>query len=242
MPPKQLFQKYGSKNKKTAARAAVAAARATLIANRRSAVAPLRTGGFFSGRRDELKAIDTAAADYKFIIPSTGVAQCFVLLNGVATGTDFTDRIGRKILMKSLFIRGLIYPQDTTVLNNMCRMIVVYDKQANGTAPVITDVLKTDSATAQLNLNNRDRFEVIFDKQWTAGAMNTTATQTYSNAPVHRSVKLYKRLNHEVQFGGTTNAIGSIQTGSLYLFTLGIQSDGDGHLLGITVRIRFKDS
>jgi len=71
-------------------------------------MAPLRTGGFYglwNGRRaDELKTIDsTATTD----IPTAGLVNT---ISGVAAGTDYNNRIGRKIMMKSLLFRFALSP------------------------------------------------------------------------------------------------------------------------------------
>ena len=171
-------------------------------------MAPPRTGGFFgvtARRTDEKKVIDTAPASYA--CDTTGSVT---LLDGVATGTDYTQRIGRKILLKSLYITGYVAPPGaTTVGSNIARIILVYDSQTNGAAPIITDVLNSANAADQLNLNNRDRFKVLMDKRMALGEINTVATQSYSANPSVYNVKKFIRLNHDVQYSGTTNAIGS---------------------------------
>jgi len=242
MPPKSVFQKkYGAKNKQGAARAAVAAARASLIASRRGpSAAPLRTGGFGPRYAGELKAIDITGEGI-CVSGSTSVD----LLNAVATGTDFTDRVGRKIMMKSIFIRGWLKGQDISngsPLGNLCRLILVYDRQSNGAAPSMDAILKTTEAQSQLKLDNRDRFTVLVDKAIALGTITNVATQAVAGSPTCRAIKIYKRLNLEVQFSGTTAAIGSIATGALYLISVGSQTTSDGHSFVYTSRIRFVDA
>ena len=147
---------------------AAAARRRRVKAPRTLGLAPARTGGFFGvgvrRSRDERKVIDVDPALY-----AGDTTGSVTLLNGVATGTDFTDRIGRKIVMRSLYLRGTLSPVDGITLDNMCRVLIVYDMQSNGAAPAITDVLKSATSIAQLNMNNRDRFRVIMDKQFAVG-------------------------------------------------------------------------
>lgn len=203
-------------------------------------LAPARTGGYYgvAMRRglNERKVIDVDPANYAF--DTTGSVT---LLNGVATGTDFTDRIGRKIVLKSLYLRGIIKPVDNNVGNTLCRMLVVYDMQSNGAAPAITDVLKSSSPAAQLNMNNRDRFRVLIDKQFALGAVSDAAGASLAGSPTVHSLKKYKKCNLEVLFNGTTNAIGSIATGSLYMITVGDQVAGNGGQGLISSRVRFVD-
>lgn len=204
-----------------------------------SGLAPLRTGGFFGERRktQEKKTIDVDPTN--FTVTSTASSA---LLNGTAIGTDFTDRIGRKIIMKSLYIRFFLQPQDSVTQDNQTRILIVYDRQSNGAAPIITDVLKSSSPMAQVNLNNRDRFQILWDKCWFMGASNNTATQAVSPSPNGFCGKKFKRLNHEVLYGGTTSAIASIQTGSIYIFALSDRAATDGALFSYSTRIRFADS
>jgi len=204
-----------------------------------SGLAPLRTGGFFGPRRNmqEKKTIDIDPADY-----TANTTGTVTLLNGVATGTDFTERVGRKIFMKSLFIRGFVSSIDATTSNTIARLLVVYDKQTNAAAPTITDILKSVDASAQLNLNNRDRFSVLIDKQYALAATDTTATQAFAGSPTVHNVKLFRKLRHEEVFGGTTAAFGSITTGALWMVTLSTVAGNFGGNFHISTRIRFADA
>ena len=82
--------------------------------------------------KGEKKTIDLSVTTYA--CDTTGSVTC---LNLCATGTDYTDRVGRKILLKSVNIIGKLVPQDTTVGNSMCRIMVIYDKQPSGSLPSI---------------------------------------------------------------------------------------------------------
>lgn len=186
---------------------------------------------------NEKKVIDVDPAAYAF--DTTGSVT---LLNGVATGTDFTDRIGRKIVIKSIYSRGIVFPVDNNVGNTLCRMLIVYDMQSNGSAPAITDVLKSASPASQLNMNNRDRFRVLVDKQWAMGVISDAATTSIAGSPTVFSHKTFKKCNLEVLFNGTTNGIGSIATGAIYRITIGNQIAGNGGTSLISSRIRFADA
>jgi len=238
---RSIYKKGFGKSKQQAAAAAVKLARATILSSRRGPVAPIRTGGFFgvSNRRgrQELKVVDvdTTASN---IISTPTVA----LLNGVAAGTDFTDRIGRKIVMKSLYFRAYISPQDAITSDHFIRIAIVYDLQTNGTATAWTDVFKETQPTSQLNLNNRDRFRILYDKSFCAGSTNNTATQANSNGHNCFFMKKFKPLKHEVIFGGTAATVGSIQTGSIYLLMMSNVATTAGSGLSWSSRVRFYDA
>jgi len=203
-------------------------------------VIPMRAGGYNGVRArkatGERKTIDLAPAAK--VMDTTGTVT---LLNGVATGADFTERIGRKIFMKSIYLTGIIFGVDDHINDTLCRILVVYDNQSNGAAPVMTDILKTSTSASQLNLDNRDRFKVIIDKRWCLARRDNTATQAFAGAPSCHVVKIFRRLNKEVLFNGTTNAVGSIATGSLYLLTIGNSAAGTGGTSELSARVRFID-
>jgi len=203
---------------------------------------PFRTGGFYgSSVRSpaEKKVIDTAQANY-----TLDTTADIVLINGVATGTDFTQRIGRKINCCSVQLRGAIHVTNDGAQSNldsmMCRIMIVEDSQSNGSAPAITDILTaTGDPTAFNNLNNRERFKVHYDKMFTIPPYNTNiATQNTNALP---TINMYKKIWIPVIFEGTAASIGSIASGSLWLVTLSDNS-GDQWRLSASVRVRFYDA
>lgn len=200
-------------------------------------LAPPRTGGFYGlnqgshGR--ELKDIDTDLS----AITNFDTTGSVTLLNGVAQGTDFTQRVGRKFNMKSILLRLSIQPGSTATTNALARWIIVYDKQTNATAPAITDIIVAANESAANNLSNRDRFVIIYDKVVNIGA-------TGSNDNQRAFFRKYKRCNMEVTNGGTGSTVGSIQTGALWFVTCGEKAAGTTapKVLNGTARIRFHDS
>lgn len=224
-------------------------------------VAP-RTGGFRAGygsKDGEKKTIDIPASGTgtgsltNLNFNSTGSV---VLLNGVAQGTDYNARVGRKIVMKSLYVRGMIYIEaavsggtlSATIPAQAARLILIADMQTNGAAPGLGDIIQTTGTSpnieAQLNLNNRDRFKVLKDKVYTFGTMSTDDGGGISAGvgPAMHSVKIYKKLNMETIFGGTDATIGSITSGGLYLVAIGSVAAGPADVnCRLTSRIRFTD-
>lgn len=163
------------------------------------------------------------------------------LVSGVATGTDFTNRIGRKVCWKSILLQGYITPQGTASGPGLGRVMLVYDSQPNGALPAVTDVLLTAHATAPMNLNNRDRFRIIWDKRVVIGAFNSATTVAIADM-TSRDVRKYKKINLESIFDGTTAAIADVQSGSIFLLTIGTNAAGGSFNLLATVRARFNDA
>lgn len=147
------------------------------------------------------------------------------------------------------------------------RVMIVYDRQTNGTLPAISDIIQdTDSnannvtsAFSGPNLNNRDRFMLLFDKRFMIpGCTNTTTalTNLWPNSTGGAtgsdkdyglgSVRLYRKLNRLVtqyKADSATPVIGDIATGGLYVVTLAITPTGQENF-NITLwhsRMRYAD-
>lgn len=206
---------------------------------------------FFYGKRGvdaEKKVSDLGPA--QLAMNTTGI---FTLLSAPVPGSDFTNRIGRKTLIKSVYIRGIVScelaDQDgPTVGASPCqlgRMIIFADMQPNGAAPVLTDILTTASSISQLNLNNRDRFKIYCDKVFAlnAYAYNVTANSQLASLSNSIAVKKFKKLNLETIYNaGTAGTIADIQSGALYLLTVGNRVAGtDDATATLSTRVRFVD-
>lgn len=180
----------------------------------------------------ELKVIDTAVATYVF--DTTGTVT---LLNGAAVGSDFTDRIGRKSMFKSLLLQGLVAPVSGAV-SSLNRIMLVYDTQPNGALAVVTDVLNTANAASMLNLNNRDRFEILWDEYFETGFYTAGAVADRTSRPVRQ----YQEFDLPTVYGGAGATVASVQTGALLLLTVGTQLAAAGATFVGAVRVRFVDS
>lgn len=197
--------------------------------------------------RTEKKVIDVN--NTTFSVETTGTQ--LALLNGCVAGSQNFNRIGRKIQMSSLQIRGAIFLQDTTSGPTTVRMLIVYDRQANGAAPTYGDIIKsqnisgtTESAwNSFVNLDNRDRFEIIRDEFYEIGLVDTTATQAIATGPVRCHLNEYIKLgNREVVYNaGSAGTVGDIQSGSLYVFFISNQSNASGATAAVSFRTRFID-
>lgn len=229
--------------KSTKANQALARARSILGKRGSGFSAPVRTGGFYGlytkRGRDELKVIDTATASANLTL-NAGL----VLLNGVVQGTDYTNRVGRKTIMKSIYLRFTLLPNtaNSAPIGDFTRIIVVYDCQTNAAAPLAGDILQSGGDyMSPLNLNNRDRFKVIHDKLVPMNPNVYTAGALTAGDPVNKAWKMYKKITMETVFGGTGATVGSIQTGSIYLLYMSAGATSYSTLT-YNCRIRFIDA
>lgn len=193
------------------------------------AASAMRQPAYFSASGAEIKAIDIASASYLF--RNVATASNIILLNGVQTGSGFFNRVGSRIEMKSIHIRGQIV-NAVTAISGGIRMLLIYDRQPNGALPVISDILQSrdqagtaaTSGVSEINLDQRDRFMILRDtKLYTPSVTNTAGVLT--NGPqfpgvdsmfdIDQFIKLKGLTTH---YSGTANpvTIANINTGGLY--------------------------
>lgn len=178
--------------------------------------------------------LDTASATYA--LDTTGTVT---LLNGVQQGVAVTQRIGKKILMKSLQGRGRML-NGTTATSNDVAWMIVYDKRPNGNLPAINDILVSTSSQAMNNDNNAGRFSIL--KRCDAMMIGTATLPTETSAV---STDFYLDLKkHEVVYKAfQSGAINDIEQGALYLVTVGQNTAGTtAASLVETFRLRFFDA
>lgn len=207
--------------------------------------APKASRGFY-GSRTRLKRMVEGFMEKKVIDLAANTYACdnvgtLTALNLVATGSDFTQRIGRRITIKTVQLEGMLGPVDSTTNMTKVQMWLVYDSQPNGVLPAITDFMSQSRADAFLNLNNRDRFKVLWNLSTTLGGNNNIATQPYQ-APAVANVSVYKKCSLPVVYDGAGATMADVQTGAVYLICLGNQIAGTGAAFTGSTRIRFVDA
>lgn len=174
--------------------------------------------------------ITLAAGAATWIAPSNAT-----LLNGLVPGSLAVNRIGRKVCWtKFSLIYTVQYQMAVANSGSPFRIKVFFDKQANATAPAMTDVLQTNDFHSPNNLNNEDRFITICD-------FVTEPISAQNNWSV--SGKEVRKLNLETIFNtGTAGTIADIQSGSIYL---SVSQNGNiittGPELQAYTRLRFLD-
>lgn len=173
-----------------------------------------------------------------------------IILCNPQLGSDFNQRIGRKITLKSVYIRFWLYP---TIQNQssgafvgpaqVIRIIILWDKQPTGGLPSNTDILATANPVSHINLNNRDRFQILSDKFLTLSANLLSTTNQYVDYGNTYAWKKFKRLNHEMIFNSSTGSTADITSGALYLYVIGSRPSGSTDaLLSFSSRVRYKDN
>jgi len=189
----------------------------------------------------EVKGVDVALTQAAPIATTTGTNTNCVLLNGVAPGTGSFNRVGRKVHLKTVRLRGQAVhtgtPSAAGVVNgNTLRMVVVWDQQpSGGTLPTfdtvfgITDQAGTESCTVMSppRYDNMDRFTVLRDKiidfdTDPAGVVTTGVVTTLATFDEFISLK-----SRECVYSGqsATCTVADISTGGLYVYFRALNSD-----------------
>lgn len=207
----------------------------------------------------ELKAVDL----YQTGTLNQASSGTVTLLNPIGTGTDFYQRVGRKVKLSSILFKGHVALQSPgtgasgSSESYPIRVALVYDDQPNGgSTPVVSDIFQSvdssgSAASASpytpLNLNNRDRFTVL--KDWTMclkPITNLGTTGSYGDG-MHavRNLSFYKRLNLDAIFNGTGAGLSTIQTGALYFVAYQLQVQAANGICGaynFVSRVRYTDN
>lgn len=183
----------------------------------------------------ELKAVDTALGATA-IDSASGV----LLINGIGRGDDINQRNGREIVMKSVEVNFTLQVTPATGTAQVHRVVIVYDRQTNGTALTAADVYGAGPTILSVrNLENRKRFKVLMDRTYNLGA---AVVQTVG---AHNFIRdsFYRKLNHPVTFNsGNAGTVADITTGSMYVVYIGSNAAGPtaGSIV-VQARIRYED-
>ena len=188
--------------------------------------------------KPEKKFLDTLSALNVTAGVTTGVLSG--VLNGCAQGTDAIQHIGRQTTMTSLYWIWEGQITTTTVGGAPLRLVIVYDKEAEGAPPTIaanaqSDIFSVDSIIAQMNLNNRDRFVVLVDE--VVECIGTGGPQSFFR-------KGYRKIRMPMVFNSNTGStIAAINTGSIYAVVWQSGSlTNAGATTQLQTRIRFQDN
>lgn len=174
-----------------------------------------RYGNFSSGL--ELKFYDQE-------IPGsfeTGGELDAVLLS-IAQGTGESQRIGRKITLKSIGWKFEMTLPSTTLIaqtSASVRLIFVLDKQCNGTAPSVAQVLEDSSYQSFNNLSNKSRFRTLMDRNYTIES--PAIVDGVSSVPGKIQDSFYKKCNIPIEYDGVTGGLTEIRSNNLFVLLLG---------------------
>ncbi len=210
----------------------------------------LRQSGYYGRRGARLAGF---AVERKFFDTNVGtsigtVANSLEIreLAIVPQGDTESERIGRKIQIKSLDVKGhLLLNASTTsaATSTMVRMLVVQDKQTNGAVFTATDLLEADNWISFNNLANSSRFRVLHSQEFQlvakAGASVASPAVNFGEdvVPVHAHLDLDMPIEYDNS--ATSGVITSVRSNNLYICFIAV-ADLVSTFAGMA-RIRFTD-
>lgn len=234
------YQAY-RKGQKKSRRQAVQ--RSRVSGSRASYTVPYRTSGYAGrfGAGGELKFKDTT---YSASAPATtGTITNNTLVGTIAEGTGESERIGRKITVRSVFVKGWVYLPSGTTLNSsgdIVRIIVYQDKQANGAAATVANILDSTDVLSFMNLENSLRFRILKEKVIAVNTMGLGAFTgpTYGVAEKFTHFKMAIKCNMPIEFKGNTPSVADLTSNNIGIMAI---SESAVATLQYYVRVRYKD-
>lgn len=178
------------------------------------------------------------------------------LLNGVATGDTQSQRTGAEVQSTSIQIRGWFLSNPLEESGLVYRMIIFWDRQANGANPLVVStsagtpgLLFANSGGNSVNLpfmyETNDRFRVIYDKRFVINPQvvgNVVAGDTTAVGAMRLAFKKKIKLNRRVKYDDVNGVIDDINTNSLWVTFLSNDSADNLPTVTFNARYYFKDA
>lgn len=187
--------------------------------------------------------------DYTPVTVTASTTNNIYTLNFVATGSDAYNRVGRKINVKSIQIKARFVPSGNAAINDMVRLMVVYDRQGYQGAITFADIVKsTDSAGLtsstvydHKNPDNESRFKILMDQTWNlpqnAASIDSSVLTDYTKGTM---IDKYIKCNTMTDFQAGSNIP---DTGAIYFVVMGQQVVASAPTsVQWTSRVRFTDN
>lgn len=174
-------------------------------------------------------------------------------INNISQGTGETQRIGRKVIIRSLSLRGEVkMPNEAnTVLNaasincDVVRLMIVQDKQTNGNVANLTDIFSYNFSSgspvvdwrAFRTMDNINRFKILVDKTFKIN--NQIFTAGGGSAPLNEiAYNIYRKCYIPIEMKGSTANVADMMSNSVSIYL--VSGNGLATWNGIA-RVRFSD-
>ncbi len=265
MPPRRGFKKTAFRSKTAGLRSRQALARDTRVSmgretftrrptGRGRAYGPLyRTGGFTG---IELKFLDLGLISAAIASPTDAAGgeddPTGDTLNAIAQGDGESNRDGRRCVLKSVYVTGVVtngFDANSADMDSGHNIFIalVLDTQTNGAQLNSEDVFTNPGADASSctnvlrNLQFTSRFRVL-DSTVVIPPLRpsgTDGTNTVSIAGYTIPWKLSSNLDLPVNHTGTTANVSTIQDNSLHIISYIAPNNTTGAVLTYNSRVRF---
>jgi len=186
----------------------------------------------------DLVVVPTTITTAGVIVPS---------LNLIPQGVTKNQRIGTKCTLVNINIHGqfsLFGEPAATVAQtgNRVRMVLYIDKQANGAAPIVADLIANAPTAASTidsfrNLDNVERFVILKDKTYTLN-QTTPPSDGANSSIVHRELKINKKCSIPLDFSSTTGVLTELRSNNVGMMFIGFNA---GTSVAFVSRVKYSD-
>ncbi len=203
----------------------------------------------------EIKFYDQKLINAAISAPSDSSAgeqdpSATILLNTVVQGDGESNRDGRKITMRSILVEGVV---TTAVQNTQSAadtqatifIALVLDTQTNGATLSSEDVFTNPGANAVTaagpfrNLQQTKRFKILATRRFTLKMPEMSGDPTsVIIAGLAQRFKIFKTLNKQVNYTGTTETVANIADNSLHIIAYASNTNLSP-LISYASRLRF---
>jgi len=119
--------------------------------------------------------------------------------------------------------------------------MVVLDKQCNGAAPNVDDILETTDWQSFNNLANKNRFRTLYDKTFVLNPLSASGDGTANDfGEYDRAFTFFKKCSIPIEFDSTTGAITEIKSNNLVILAISDTSN-TVTTMNSKIRLRFSD-
>ncbi len=184
---------------------------------------------------DELKFFDKTLGTT--VVTTAGILEATV--NDIIQGPCDDERVGRKVTLRSLEVKGQMVLVSTTAradTTNRVRLVWYIDHQTNGVVAAVLELLATAGLESFRNLPNQGRFSILYDCTFD---LNCRCAGTADFGAFTQGFEFKVPLNLPIEFSGTTGLLATIRSNNIGFLMISKRS------IGSTVewhsRVRYTD-
>lgn len=181
--------------------------------------------------RMELKFNDNVFGDQQ--VPPGGRIE---LLNGIPEGISANQRIGNSVVVKTLQVKMSLGPIAGATFTRVYSVDIIWDRQPNGSTPLITSIFISDNPSSFRQLVNKQRYKNLYSSG--PFILGESGSQ---NQPDAVAWNIFLNMNAGVNFSGLGGTVASMTTGALWLV---VRTDAialDAASFDAQSRIRYND-
>ncbi len=184
-----------------------------------------------TGIKPEKKFHDTILAATTISGTGTTMQNGTTDMIELVRGTGENERNGSRIRIKSIHGRiRLMLPHEDGVTTgaasfDQVRIMVGIDKQANGAAATMAQILEESVAINQFrNIENVHRFVMLYDRSFTFNATGFTGmtTTTIDTPAVMKFIAINLQVNIPIYYDGALGAVSEIRSHNIFAFAISL--------------------